>query len=188
MFPAVVNPQPRRHFFRGCLTILVILLLLAGAGWFLLLRPYLHDIAQSQLDHALSAAVDQMPPQVALLPPGPLHVQENSLNNLIVLNLAPSNPVQKPNTTINANGVRVAFELFGFPCAISGMPTVTNGRLVASHVNVEGVIGLVMSPEEMTALLNKHLADAQNRLKHQILNVMLDDHEMALVLGNPVTG
>ncbi|HLG64773.1 MAG TPA: hypothetical protein VKY19_22725 [Ktedonosporobacter sp.] len=187
MFPTVVNPAPRRHFFRGCLTTLVILLVLAVAGWFLLLRPYLHDIAQTQLDHALSSAIDQMPPQVALLPPGPLQVQENSINNLIVLNLAPSNPVQKPNTTINANGVRVAFELFGLPCAISGMPTVTNGRLVASHVTVEGIIGLIMSPEEMTALLNKHLADAQNRLKHQILNVRLNDHEMDLVLGSPVT-
>jgi len=187
MFPVVINPAPRRHFLRGCLTALVIPLLLVGAGWFLLLRPYLHDIAQTQLDRALSAAVDQMPPQIALLPAGPLQVQENSINNLIVLNLAPSNPVQKPNTTINADGVRVAFELFGLPCAISGMPTVTNGRLTASHVTVEGIVGLVMSPEEMTTLLNKHLADAQNRLKHQILNVRLNDHEMDLVLGNPVT-
>ncbi len=187
MFLALIKPAPRRHHFRGCLTTFVILLLLTGAGWFVLLRPYLHDMAQSQLDRALSAAVDQVPSQAALLPPGPLQVQEDSINNLIVLNLAPSNPVQKPSTTINANGVRVAFDLFGFPCAISGMPIVNNGQLVASHVNVEGIVGLVMSPEEMTTLLNKHLADAQNRLKHQILNVKLNNHEMDLVLGNPVT-
>ncbi|HEU5226590.1 MAG TPA: hypothetical protein VFU49_02180 [Ktedonobacteraceae bacterium] len=187
MFPAVINPARRRRSLGGCLTTLVILLVLVGGGWFLLLRPYLHNIAQAQLDQALSAAVDQVPPQAALLPSGPLQVQENSINNLIVLNLAPSNPVQKPSTTISPAGVRVAFQLFSFPCAITGTPTVVNGQLVASHVTVEGIIGLIMSPEEMTTLLNKHLADAQNRLKHQVLNVKLNDHEMDLVLGSPVT-
>ena len=187
MFPALIKPARRRRSFGGCVTTLVILLVLVGGGWFFLLRPYLHDIAQTQLDRALSAAVDQVPPQAALLPPGPLQVQENSINNLIVLNLAPSDPVQQPSTTISPDGVRVAFQLFGLSCAIAGTPTVVNGQLVASHVTVEGIVGLIMSPEEMTALLNKHLADAQNRLKHQVLNVKLNNHEMDLVLGSPVT-
>ena len=188
MFPVVVSPvKHRRRRFGGCvwgcLTTLVILLLLVGAGWLLILRPYLHSLAEAQIDQALSSAVNQMPAQVTLLPSGPLSVQENTINNLIVLNLAPTNPVQKPQTQISPSGIRVAFQLYGFPCAIAGVPTVVNGQLVASQVTVDGIIGLVMSPDEMTALLNKHLADAQSRLKHTVTNVTLHQHEMDIILG-----
>jgi hypothetical protein len=193
MLPATINTTPASRTERrgrrragctlGCLSALIILILVIGAGWVFAVRPYLHNIAQTQLDQAMSAAVDQIPPQAAQLPPGPIAVQENAVNNLIVLNLAPSDPVQHPNTLIDPSGVHLSFQLYNQPCTISLVPQAVNGKIVASNVTVSGIIGLVMSPQEITATLNKHLADAQARLQHSIKGVTLKEHEMDVILG-----
>ncbi len=67
--------------------------------------------------------------------------------------------------------------------AITGVPKVVNGKLQMSNVTVEGPVGLVMSPDDITALLNKHFADAQTHLQRPISSVQLKDHEMDLILG-----
>jgi hypothetical protein len=170
----------------GCLTVLVFLLLVVGTGWLFLLRPYLHNIAQTQLDHAMSSGVQQIPPTIVALPPGKLPVVENSINNLIVLNLAPSDPIKNPSTLIAPDGIHISFQLYGFGCTVSAKPALQNGRLVATNVAVNGPIGLIMSPEELTPLLNQRLSDAQNQLKHPIQSLQLMNHEMDLTLGAPL--
>jgi hypothetical protein len=170
----------------GCLTILVLLLLVVGAGWLFLLRPYLHNMAQNQLEQAMSSGVQQIPPEAVVLPPGTVPVHENTINNLIVLNLAPGDPIKNPNTLIAADGIHISFQAYSFGCTISAKPALQNGRLVATNVTVDGLIGLIMSPEELTPVLNRYLSDAQDRLRHPIQDLQLLDHEMDLKLGNPL--
>ncbi len=170
----------------GCLSILVLLLLVVGAGWIFLLRPYLHTLAQDQLDRAMTSGVNQIPVTAALLPPGPLTIGENSINNLIVLNLAPSDPIKKPSTQITSDGILISFQTYGFSSSISAKPALQKGRLVATNVKVDGPISLIMTPAELTPLLNQHLSDAQNRLKHPLESVQLKNHEMDLTLGSPL--
>jgi hypothetical protein len=189
--PAVVNRTeytPRRR--RGCggcalggLSALLVLLLIVAAIWIFALRPYVHNTAQGELDNALTSAVNQLPAQAKQLPPGStIPVNENTINNLIVLNLAPSNPVQHPTTTISGQNVRLDFQLYNFPCAVTMVPTLNKGQLVVSKVSIEGIFSTIMSPEEMTNLLNKHLNDAQSRLQRTFNNVQLKDHEVDLTL------
>lgn len=190
--PAVVNRTtytPRRR--RGCvgcilsgLTSLIVLLLIIGAVWIFALRPYAHNIAQREMDNALTSAVNQIPAQATQLPSGStIPVNENTINNLIVLNLAPSNPVQHPTTSINGQNIRLDFQLYNFPCAVTMVPALDNGRLVVNKVGIEGIFSAIMSPEEMTTLLNKHLNDAQSRLQRTVNNVQLKDHEVDLTLS-----
>jgi len=197
MFPAVVNTESHRaHRERrrrsaggclmGCLTVLVVLLIVIGAGWIFIGRPYAHNIAETQLDTAMGSAVNQIPstPLIQLIPAGTVvPINAAAINNLIVLNLAPSNPVQKPATTITSQNVTLSFTLYNFPCSISMVPAVSNGRLVAQNVQVNGIFGFIMSSDEMTSLLNKHFSDAQNRLGKAITNVQLKDNAIELTLG-----
>jgi hypothetical protein len=154
-----------------------------GGGWFFALRPYLHNTASTQLDQAMVNAVQQIPPTVALLPPGPVVVTENLLKNMIVGNLTPSDPIQNVQTQITQSGIRIDFQVLGQSCAISGVPVAVNGHLSATKVTVEGIIGLIMSPDELTALLNKHLSEAQGKIGHKVTNVQLKNHELDLRLG-----
>lgn len=191
--PAVVNRTDynggrRRRGCGGCVlggfSSLIVLLLVLGALWVFALRPYAHNIAERELDNALTSAVNQLPAQAKQLPPGStIPVNENTINNLIVLNLAPSNPVQHPTTSISGQNVRLDFQLYNFPCAVTTVPTLDNGRLIVSKVGIEGIFAAIMSPEEMTSLLNKHLNDAQSRLQRTVNNVQLKDHEVDLTLG-----
>ena len=56
-----------------------------------------------------------------------------------------------------------------------------------SNVTVEGILALIMSPDEVTSLVNRHLADAQARFAHPIIQVSLKDHELDLLVGPPLS-
>ncbi len=107
------------------------------------------------------------------------------------LDSAPSDPVQQAQMHITPNLVRLDFQVFGLPCAVTGVPEVVgsqpNGRLVLSNVTVEGIVALIMSPDEVTSLVNRHLADAQARFAHPIIQVSLKDHELDLLVGPPLS-
>jgi hypothetical protein len=170
------------------LVFVLVVIVIVGAGWIFGARPYIHNMAQSQLDSAMSNAVQQIPPQASQLPPNStIPIQESTLTNMIVLNLAPSDPIKQPVAHITPQGVSLDFQLVTplvtMSNTITGVPKVVNGKLQMSNVTVEGPVGLVMSPDDFTTLLNKHFADAQTRLQRPIKAVQLKDHEMDIVLG-----
>ena len=183
-------PQPRRRR-GGCLATslatLVVLALLFTAGWFLGLRPYFHAMAQNQIDQAFTEAVQQMPPQVSQAPSGPFTFTEDLFNNLIQINMPPNSIVKQVAAHITTANIRVDFQVYGMQCDVTGIPQVVNKQFVATNVQVEGILALIMSNDEMTAILNKHLADAQTKLNHPILGVSLEDQKMILTLG-PANG
>jgi hypothetical protein len=194
MPPATVNTAPasqrmgRRRgcascSIGGCLLILVVLILIVGAGWIFAIRPYLHNLAMTRLDQTMSSAAEQIPPQAALLPPGPVVIRDAAIQNMIVLNLAPSDPIKNPVAQITPSGVHLDFQLYGLPCSIGTVPTTVNGQLTATNVTISGPISLIMSPDDLTTLMNKHLVQAQARLKHRIMSVTLQQHQMTLQLG-----
>ncbi|TMD63930.1 MAG: hypothetical protein E6I91_11905 [Chloroflexi bacterium] len=171
---------------RGCLvglTIILLLLLVLVGGWFLLLRPYLNNQAQNKLDSVLSDAVSHIPPEVAVAPAGPVKVTENVFNNLLVLNSSPNDVVKNMQIHITPNTMSMQFQVYGFGNTVTGVPQVKQGHFVITNVTVDGVAGLILSADEITALVNRHLADAQARINHSIVSVQLNNQEMDLVLG-----
>lgn len=177
----------RRRRGRGCLlggliTIIVLLILIVG-GWFLIARPYLNNLAQTKLDSALTDAVNHIPPEVAAAPAGPVPISENLLNNLLVLSSSPNDLVKNMQIHITATQMRLEFQVYGFSSAVTGVPQVDHGQLVITNVNIEGIASLILSPDDITALANRHLADAQQRIKHSIVAVNMKNQELDLVLG-----
>ena len=183
-----VAPKRKRRG-RGCLVgflvTLIIVVVIATGGWFLLLRPYLHDLATTQINSVLTNSINQIPLTVALLPPQVLPVQETTLNNLIVLESAPSDPVQHMQVSITPSIMTINFQVYGFGCTVTGIPAAQNGHLVVTNVNVQGLASLIMSSDELTSLLNQKLAEAQTKLFHPILKVQLKNQELDLTLGPP---
>jgi hypothetical protein len=142
----------------------------------------------------MDAAVSQVPssPLFKLIPAGTtIPINEDAINNLLVLNLNPSSPVQQPQTRITTQNITLSFQFettilsqrYGFPISISMVPTAENGKLVAKNVQVNGILGLVMSPDELTGILNKHFADAQNKLGKTITGAQLKDQVFELTFG-----
>lgn len=182
-------PPKRKRRGRGCLigflvTLIIVVVVVTG-GWFLLLRPYLHNLAANQLSSVLTNGINQIPLAAAVLPPQVLPIQQNTLNNLIVLETAPSDPVQHMQVSITPSIMTVNFQVYGFGCTITGLPAAQNGRLVVTNVNVQGVASLIMSSDELTSLLDQKLSEAQTRLFHPILKVQLKNQELDLTIGSP---
>ncbi|HJT56242.1 MAG TPA: hypothetical protein VJ761_07105 [Ktedonobacteraceae bacterium] len=181
--PAPAPSKPRRR--RGCLPkiliTLVILLAVVVGGWIIGLRPYLHSLAQSQIDQELASSVDQIIP----LPPpvNTLTVTDTMINNLIGSDHS-SDPVQNTHVTITSSGLKLDFQVYGFPCSVTGNLIASNGKPVITNVGIQGIVGLIMSPDELTPILNNHLSDAQSRLHRLINTITLKDHEIDLSLGD----
>jgi hypothetical protein len=192
----IYSTRPRRRrggCLIGCLVTLLILAILLLGGWIFALRPYLHTLAQNQINLALADAVNQIPPPAALSPAGTVIVDENAVNNLIVLNSAPSDLVQNVHMLITPNNVELDFQVqvslgtqvLSYPGSFTAIPQVNNGQLIVTQVQVSPILGLVMSPDELTTIINSHLADAQARYRHPIKSILLKNHELDLTVGPP---
>ena len=181
------DARPRRRG-RGCLirsliTFIVLLLLIAG-GLFFGVRP----LVLSKLDTVLTSAVNNIPPPIAQLPAGPVQISEQLLNNLLVLQSSPDDIVKNPHISITSNAVRMEFQVFGFDCAVSGAPQLQHGQLVMTNTNIEGIVALILMPDDITTLVNKHLVDAQKKINLSIESVQLKNQEVDMVLGPPNGG
>ncbi len=183
--------RPRRRrggcLIRSLITFVVLLVLIVG-GWFLGVRPYLNTLAQNRLNGVLTDAVNNIPPPLAQLPDGPVSIPEKALNNLLVLESAPNDVVKNPQIHITSTLVRMDFQVYGFPCAVTGVPQANSGHLTLTNVNIEGIAAFILSPDEITTLVNRHLADAQTKLNHSIDSVQLKDQEVDLMLGTAGSG
>ena len=194
---------PRRSlggcFFRLILVLVLLSAALAGV-WFFILQPTVHALVINKLDNAMTQAVDKVPSLQAVPPPlrsripalnFPLQysVLENTLENILKLNMAPSDPVQDPVVKVNQQGIRLAFNVhlgplpFTFPCAASFLPVVdAKGNLVAENVHIEGIASLVLSPDDLRTLLNKHFADAISKLDHPISSLKWTEDTVEVTL------
>jgi uncharacterized protein (UPF0333 family) len=192
--PAVVQ-QPyldrRRRSGRGwvlgCLLTLIIILAVLIGAWFLVGRPYLHNQAETRINQALGSAINQIP-QAPQVPPGvtiptrSIPLSETFLNNLITMNSSPSGPVQNTKVSISPQSFILTFQTYGFNNSISQVPVVQHGQLVATDVNISGPVSLIMTPDEMTQILNNNFAKAQQRIQQPIIGVQLKEHEMDLIV------
>jgi len=187
---SIGETRPRRRV-RGCLLgsliALVVLVVLFGGGWFLVIRPYLNNMVSNKLDTVLTDSVNKIPPAVAIAPAGRVPLSENALNNLLVLgsSSSPDNVVNNPQIHITSEAMSLQFQVFGFTCTVSGVPKVVQGQLVVTNVTVDGIAGLIFTPDEITTLVNRHLAEAQAKIQHSITSVELGNQELILVLGAP---
>ncbi|WP_220194311.1 zinc ribbon domain-containing protein [Ktedonospora formicarum] len=187
----------RRGWALGCLSVLVLLVLLLAGAWTFIVRPYVHDMALQQLDRAMSQSVNRVPdlsntndltgipglPIGINVPIPPQTISQDTLNNMVVLNLPQNGPVQNPNTQITLDKVRLSFSTYGFTSAISTLPTVQNGKLVATNVSLEGPIALILSPDDISTLMDKYFAKAQKKLNRQIKSITLNNGNLVLEIA-----
>jgi hypothetical protein len=162
---------------RILLTLLLLLAILAAA-WFFAVRPYVHGIVQTQLDQALNGAEGQMILFQAALPAGRqvVHVDEGIINNY--LSLHDLSPLQNIHATITPSGLRLDFGAYGFTSDIIVVPVASRGALEVTNVQVQGVLWLVMSDDELTTALNTNFQSFGSQMNRAIRSVTLHNHEM----------
>jgi hypothetical protein len=178
---ALKYPVKRRRKRRGVARLFLALLLLVvllAAAWFFAVRPYLHTIVQTQLDQALNGAEGQMILFQAALPEGNqiVHVDEGLINSY--LGLHDLSPLQNLHATITAAGLRLDFGAYGFTSDIIVVPVASAGAFKVTNVQVQGVLWLVMSDDELTSALNTNFQSFGRQMNRAIRAVTLHDHEM----------
>jgi hypothetical protein len=181
---AVRQPKRRRRIWLRLLLILVILLAVLTGGWFLGLRPYLHGLAQSQLDQALADSQSQIAVLQLALPPGPqtVHASEDEIN--VYLALHETDQLKNLHMTITTTNLQLDFQAYGFNCTILAVPIVRGGSLQLTDVQVQGVLWLIMSNGELTTDLNNQLQDPNHLMHRSISKITLREHAMDIQVSS----
>lgn len=184
-FGSVEKPvrRKRRGSCLGRVLLIFILLLAVLAGaWFLGVRPYLHSIAQAQLDQALDEAEGQVLVFQLALPSGSqvIHADENSINSY--LSLHDTAQLQNLHATITPTAMSLSFNAYGFTCTIITLPVASGGMLQVTNVQVQGVLGLVMSSSELTSALNSNFQAFGGQMHRTIQSITLHEHEMDILV------
>lgn len=188
MSSTIANPSPdsqkKRHGLSSCLIWVLVIPILLVIGltisWFSVIRPSLHAMAEKEIDTALDRLEGNIPPPFLFIPGMIVPIHEQTLTEILARNLEQPSPIKDPVAHITPSQTRLDFQVYGFPCSVSVVPQVTNGHLAVTNANVEGIINFVMSPDEITTLLDTHLTHAQELFQHSVTNVQLKDQEMDL--------
>src|SRR5436305_2136652 len=168
------------------LAVLLVLLLVLVGGWFFVLRPYLHGVAQNEIDGVFASATNLINPlavDVVATTHKPVIITEDDANNFIALNSSQSDPIQQIHMSITPAGLRLEFQTYGLTSTITGVPRVVNGQIVMTNVTVQGVASLIMSPAELTNEVNADLQQVSATLHRPIAGIELKNQEMDVQLS-----
>jgi len=160
----------------------MLLLLGLSLSWLFVISPSIHNIAKTELNLSLDHAEANIHPPLLFIPGIVIPISEHTITEMVVNNLSPSDPIKNPVTHITPNDIDINFQLYGFPCVITAVPQVTNGHLGVNKVAIEGIMSFIISPDEITTLLDTHLMHAQELFQHSVTNVQLQNQEMDLTL------
>lgn len=174
----VVPPSARKRRRAGRVWMsiflsLVLLLAIVAGVWFLGVRPYLHNLAQTQLDQALAPPESQMLLAMLVLPPGSpvIHGSESAMN--LYLSDHETDQVQNLHMAITPANMSLSFTVYGQNCTITVVPIVSNGQIQMTNVQVQGVLALIMSNDELTNALNSNLQTFSAQMTRQIKKITL---------------
>lgn len=176
----VTRPKRRKRIgLRVLLSLIIILGILAGV-WFLGVRPYLHGLAQTQLDQALTDAESQILLLQAVLPTGSqvIHASESDVNSY--LGAHDTSVLQNLHMVITPENLQLDFKAYGFDCSVLAVPVASGGELQITNVQVQGVLWLIMSDDELTTDLNNHFLDFGRQMHRAIKAITLRNHVMDL--------
>ncbi|HXX78651.1 MAG TPA: hypothetical protein VEI53_09180, partial [Ktedonobacteraceae bacterium] len=183
-------PKGRKNRFVQVLLVvlagLLVLALLVVGVWFLLLRPYLHGVAQSKVDGVFTSTTNLINPialGIIASSNQPVVITEDAANNLIALNNSQSDPVQPGHLSITPDGLRMEFQTFGLTSTVTGTPKVVNGQIVMTGVTVQGPLSIIMSSDELTSEANADLQQVSAAAQRPIKSLVLKNQEVDITLS-----
>ncbi|HXR64326.1 MAG TPA: zinc ribbon domain-containing protein [Ktedonobacteraceae bacterium] len=165
------------------LLILVLLAAILAGAWFFGVRPYLHNRAQTELEQALDAPESQVELAMLALPPGSQTIRGSESSMNLYLSSHDADPVQNLRMAITPTGLSLSFSTYGQNSTITALPVVSNGQLQVTNVQVQGVLALIMSNDELTSELNTNLQSFSSQLTHKITKLTLLEHEIDVQFG-----
>jgi hypothetical protein len=172
------RPKKRRRIWlRVLLSLLIVCAILAG-GWVFGLRPYLHTLAQTQLDQALTDAEDQIVLLQAALPSGPQEINATEADINGYLSAHDTAQLTDLHMTIAPTGLTLTFQAYGLGCTILAVPVARGGALQVTDVQVQGLLWLIMSDSELTRDLNSHFITVGQQMHRSITAITLKNQSM----------
>jgi zinc-ribbon domain len=166
--------RKRRRWPWYLLLFLVIFGVILSTSWVFLLRPAVHQSVDGEIRQGLQQAIDQVPPA----PPGtpanvPFDVQESDINGYIAQNIGALAPITDMHVSLQPGVMVVTFQAYGFGSTIHLGLAVKSGTLVATNVDVSGLLWWVETSSDLTTRFDEALGQVPGKLGRQLATVAI---------------
>lgn len=157
-FPPVRLHKRARYIWMRVLLVLVLVLSALIGVWFLGVRPSLYHQDLMQVESGWNQATAEALQALSTVPPGPRNIliSEKSINT--TLNSYHTAQSSVWQVTVMPANVRVSFTGCEQKCTFTAFLEVGNsGQIHVTHTQVQGMLALIMSNDELTNALNSNL-------------------------------
>lgn len=76
--------------------------------------------------------------------------------------------------------MEIDFDVYAFSSSITAVPKIVNGQFVMTNVMVQGIAGLILSPGDITNLMNTQITNLETHIQHTITAVTLQNRSIVL--------
>ena len=136
--------------------------------------------AINQINQTFSNAINDIPSVIAILPERNQTINEDVINALLSHLISASGPVQHITVHFTPNDMEIDFNVYAFSSSITAVPKIVNGQFVMTNVMVQGIAGLILSPGDITNLMNTQITNLETHIQHTITAVTLQNHSIVL--------
>ena len=178
-------PGKKRRRWPWYLLLFLVIFGLVGAGsWILLLRPAVHQSVDGQIRQGLQQAIDQIPSLPQALPPGvPFSVTEGQINDYLAQNVSELAPITDMHVSLQPGVMVATFQAYGFGSTVRLGLGVDNESLIATNVDVSGLLWWVESADDLTTRFDEALGQIPGKLGRPITAVSISSGVMQFTFG-----
>lgn len=182
----------RRPLWRAPLITLLVFALLAACGvglWALVVRPALHQQADSALHTALDDGVSQIPQAPPFLPIGALPtytftytLTASQADTLLQSQLPADLPISNVHVHFQQGTTLITYSTAGQQGTITTHLVIANGRVSAQGTTVDGPLGWVESGDEFQRTANQSLSNIPTMYHINSLSANNDNLNVSLTV------
>lgn len=177
--------KKRRRWPWYLLLFLVIFGVVLSTSWIFLLRPAVHQSVDGEIRAGLQQAIDQIPSvPVQIAPPGSMvPAKEADINAYLAQNVSALAPITDMHVSLQPGVMVVTFQAYGFGSTIHLGLAVQDGILVATNVDVSGLLWWVETNSDLTTRFDEALAQVPDKLGRKLTAVAIDTGVIVFTLA-----
>ena len=180
--PVDDRPSGPPGWLLGVVALLAIAAVAVVLGWALVVRPVISETASDRIRDAIDGQITRVAqnPDAGPVPAGDVVVTETEVNAYLDANAAAFDPLQDPSLDIAPGGLWFGFTLYRLDGAITGTPTVVDGRILVPDAEVHGPAGQFLTADDAGDLVADHLTAYLAALGLRPLALTLGDGSLSV--------
>lgn len=147
-----------------------------------LLGPSTDPALQGMVDQQLEQAQQTLPTALAALPPGEVVLTEQQANSYLAANREALQPVESLQVRFVPGEVQADLRIYGLQASVRANLLVQDGQVYLVNTQVDGLLGSLISLEELIDPVQRSLNDLLRQQNQAIVDGRIEQGQLVVAL------